>query len=119
MYGANLSFTLRTKVAMLVCQCNLITTRDIEDVVVGLLDADPWQLVVPAHIYRELGKRGQCAGCVPNLVDIIIKVTENYHLKLSGNAGNLVDVRSRMNKLRKRARIGGERERRPKDHRAA
>lgn len=104
---------------MLVCQCNLITTRDIEDIVLGLLAADPWQLVVPAHIYRELGKRGQCAGCVPNLVDIIIAVTENYHIKLAGNADNLVDVRARMNKLRKRARNGGDGERRQKDHRAA
>lgn len=104
---------------MLVCQCNLITTKDIEDIVLSVLDEDPWQLVVPARIYRELGKRGQCCGCVPNLVDIIIKVTENYHLKLAGNAANLIDVRIRLQAMRKRARNGGERERRQKDHRAA
>lgn len=104
---------------MLVCQCNLITTRDIEDIVLALLDVDPWQLVVPAHIYRELGKRGQCCGCVPNLVDIIIKVTENYHLRMTGDTANLVDVRTRLQAMRKRARNGGERERRQKDHRAA
>ncbi len=104
---------------MLVCQCNLISTRDIEDVVVAVLDEDPWQLVVPARIYRELGKRGQCCGCVPNLVDIISKVTETYHLRLAGNAANIVDVRLRMKSLRKSTRQGGESERRPKDHRAA
>lgn len=104
---------------MLVCQCNLITTKDIEDIVVSILDDDPWQLVVPARIYRELGKRGQCCGCVPNLVDIIQKVTETYHLKLAGNAANIVDVRNRLKSLRKSTRIGGDSERRPKDHRAA
>ena len=104
---------------MRVCQCNLISTTDIEDIVVDILDEDPWQLVVPARIYRELGKRGQCCGCVPNIVDIIGKVTETYHLKLAGNAANLVDVRSRMKNLRKSSRNGGESERRSKDHRAA
>lgn len=104
---------------MLICQCNLITTKDIEDIVVSILDEDPWQLVVPARIYRELGKRGQCCGCVPNLVDIIGKVTETYHLRLAGNAANIVDVRARMKSLRKSTRQGGESERRQKDHRAA
>lgn len=104
---------------MLVCQCNLITTRDIEDIVISVLDDDPWQLVVPARIYRELGKRGQCCGCVPNLVDIIIKVTENYHLKLAGNTDNLIEVRHRLQAMRKPKRYGGERERRTKGHRAA
>jgi|SRR5690554_4896844 len=104
---------------MLVCQCNLITTKDVEEIVLSVLEQDPWQLVVPAHVYREAGRRGQCCGCVPNIVDIIIKVTENYHLKLAGNAANLVDVRSRMNKLRKLSRNGGDHERRRKDHRAA
>lgn len=104
---------------MLVCQCNLISTADIENIVVDILDDDPWQLVVPAHIYRELGKRGQCCGCVPNIVDIIGKVTETYHLKLAGNAANLVDVRLKMKTLRKSTRQGGESERRRKDHRAA
>lgn len=104
---------------MLVCQCNLISTKDIEDIVVDILDEDPWQLVVPARIYRELGKRGQCCGCVPNIVDIIGKVTETYHLKLAGNAANLVDVRTRMKTLRKSTRQGDGSERRRKDHRAA
>lgn len=109
---------------MLVCQCNLITTKDIEEIVLSVLEEDPWQLVVPAHIYREAGKRGQCCGCVPNIVDIIQKVTENYHLRLAGNAANLVDVRTRLKTLPKstsqrRLRNGGDNERRSKDHRAA
>ncbi|GGA59576.1 (2Fe-2S)-binding protein [Pelagibacterium lentulum] len=104
---------------MLVCQCNMISTRDIEDIVLSILDEDPWQLVVPARIYRELGKRGQCAGCVPNLVDIIQKVTENYHLRLAGNAENLIDVRVRVKALRKSTRKGGDNEGRHKNHRAA
>lgn len=109
---------------MLVCQCNLITAKDIEDIVVSVLDEDPWQLVVPAHIYREAGRRGQCCGCVPNIVDIIQKVTENYHLKLAGNTVSHVDVRTRLKALPKstsqrRLRNGGDHARQRKRHRAA
>lgn len=119
MYGAIKLSVPHIAFAMLVCQCNLISTKDIEEIVVAILDEDPWQLVVPARIYREAGKRGQCCGCVPNIVDIIQKVTETYHLKLAGNAANLVDVRTRLKRLRKSTRPGGESERRRKDHRAA
>jgi bacterioferritin-associated ferredoxin len=104
---------------MMVCHCNLITSRDIEDIVTAILEDDPWQLVVPAKIYREMGKRGQCCGCIPNLVDIITKTTENYHLRLAGNSDNLIDVRKRLEAMSKPRRNGGESERRRKDHRAA
>ena len=46
----------------------------------SFLDADPWQLIVPAKVYHELQQTRRCCGCVPNVVDIIVRVTENYHL---------------------------------------
>ncbi|TIW43252.1 MAG: (2Fe-2S)-binding protein, partial [Mesorhizobium sp.] len=41
---------------MLICHCNIITEKEIEQTIVGLLDQDPWQLIVPANIYRAMQK---------------------------------------------------------------
>ncbi|KKB83892.1 (2Fe-2S)-binding protein [Devosia limi DSM 17137] len=103
---------------MLVCQCNMITSKEIEDIVLDLLNADPWQLVVPAKVYRELERRAKCSGCVPNVVDIIVRVTENYHIQHEHPAGELIDVQAHLAKL-KQQRSGDRRERRSTSHRAA
>src|ERR1700759_3897354 len=94
---------------MLVCHCNIITDRDIEAVISRFLDEDPWQLIVPAKVYPELNKRGVCYGCYPNVVDIIIRVTENYHLRHDVDEGALEDMRRRLDTMKKRhRRILGE-----------
>ncbi|RYH12816.1 MAG: (2Fe-2S)-binding protein [Alphaproteobacteria bacterium] len=104
---------------MLVCQCNVITDRDIKQIVLSLLKADPWQIIVPAMVYRELEKRFKCAGCVPNVVDMIIKVTEEYHLQMADDAaGARAVVPQRLSAMR-RVRNGGRNERRGTGHRAA
>lgn len=64
---------------VIACQCNIITEREIEEAVVRLLDRDAWQLIVPAQVYHELGKRGRCCSCFPNTVEIIVATTEAYH----------------------------------------
>ena len=56
---------------MILCQCNVILRREIEEVIIDLLHEDPWQLIVPGTVYRALGKRGKCCGCFPNVVDVI------------------------------------------------
>ncbi|WP_248307261.1 MULTISPECIES: (2Fe-2S)-binding protein [unclassified Devosia] len=104
--------------AMLVCQCNMITSKQIEDIVLELLEQDPWQLVVPAKVYRELERRAKCGGCVPNVVDIIVRVTESFHLQQARSPGELVDVQARLEKL-KQKRNGVPREGRTTGHRAA
>ena len=53
---------------MLICHCNIITEREIEQSIVELLDQDPWQLIVPAKVYHAMHKRGRCCGCFPNVV---------------------------------------------------
>ena len=58
---------------MLVCHCNLITEKEIEDTIIQLLDQDPWNLIVPAKVYHTLQKRGRCCGCFPNVVETIIR----------------------------------------------
>ena len=104
--------------AMLVCQCNMITSKEIEDIVLALLEADPWQLVVPAKVYRELERRAKCSGCVPNVVDIIVRVTENYHIQQARTPGELVELETRLAKLKTQG-SGDRRERRSTSHRAA
>jgi hypothetical protein len=64
---------------MLVCSCNLITDKDIKEVITSLLDEDCWQLIVPGKVYHAMQKRGRSCGCFPNVVDLIVKTTEEYH----------------------------------------
>src|SRR6218665_1568948 len=103
---------------MLVCQCNVITDREIKRVILQFLQEDPWAIIVPAKVYRELEKRCKCAGCVPNVVDIITAVTEEYHLQLAENPAGANKIPPRPPALR-RKRIGGRHERRSTGHRAA
>jgi bacterioferritin-associated ferredoxin len=68
---------------MLVCHCNVITDREIIRIIKDFLKEDPWQIIVPAKVYRELDKRCKCSGCVPNVVDLITRVTHEYHLEIA------------------------------------
>jgi bacterioferritin-associated ferredoxin len=103
---------------MLVCHCNLITQKDIEEVVMSLLDADPWQLIVPAKVYHALKKRGRCCGCFPNVVDTIIRVTEEFHRRAGGGETEIVPFLDRVRGLRGQYGSIGHEGRRT-DHRAA
>ena len=103
---------------MLVCQCNMIKQSEIEQTIVGLLDADPWQLIVPAKVYHALSKRGRCCGCFPNVVETIIRVTEEYHARSEASAVEIVSHLDRVRSLR--GQYGSWRhERRTTSHRAA
>ena len=103
---------------MLVCQCNVITDREIKRIVLEMLAEDPWKIIVPAMVYKELDKRCKCAGCVPNVVDLIIKLTQEYHLQLVENAAEVPPAPQRLSAMR-RKRLGGRNERRSTGHRAA
>ncbi|MBZ9604675.1 MULTISPECIES: (2Fe-2S)-binding protein [Phyllobacterium] len=103
---------------MLVCHCNIITQKEIENSIIELLDADPWQLVVPAKVYHAMKKRGRCCGCFPNVVETIIKVTEEYHLRHGSDDSDAVSFIDRVRSLRHE--YGSSRhEGRTKGHRAA
>ena len=108
---------------MLVCHCNIISQKEIEDVILGFLRDDAWQLLVPTKVYRELGKRGRCCGCFPNVVDIIVEVTEKYHLQMGADSERLTKVQADLERLQQRHRplrpVGGINERRSAGHRAA
>jgi bacterioferritin-associated ferredoxin len=103
---------------MLVCHCNVITQKEIESTIRELLDADPWQLIVPAKVYHTLNKRGRCCGCFPNVVETIIRVTEDYHRRLGGMEAEIVPFLDRVRGLR--GQYGSlSHEGRRTDHRAA
>ncbi len=85
---------------MLVCHCNIITQKEIEQAIVALLDADPWQLIVPAKVYHSMRQRGRCCGCFPNVVETIIRVTEEYHARVNHGGGDVVTFLDRVRGLR-------------------
>ncbi|TPW30881.1 (2Fe-2S)-binding protein [Martelella alba] len=103
---------------MLVCSCNFITEKEIEDTVNELLAEDCWQLIVPAKVYHRMAKRGRCCGCFPNVVDIIIRTTEAYHLKRDSTEAEIFDFMSRLKQFHEQNRRA-DIERRQKSHRAA
>jgi hypothetical protein len=103
---------------MIVCHCNLITQKEIEGTIVELLQADPWQLIVPAKVYHALAKRGRCCGCFPNVVETIIRVTEEFHRKMNHGEAEIVSFLDRVRGLR--GQYGSSmNEGRRTDHRAA
>lgn len=103
---------------MLVCSCNYITDKDIRDTIIQLLDEDCWQLIVPGKVYHAMAKRGRCCGCFPNVVDLIIRTTEEYHALRHSTEAELVVYMSRLKKFHEDNRRA-DLERRLKSHRAA
>lgn len=81
---------------MIVCSCNIIMEREIKSAIVDLLSADPWQLIVPAQVYHEMGKRGKCCGCFPRLVDLIVSTTEEFHIDMKTDEQKVVQFISRL-----------------------
>jgi bacterioferritin-associated ferredoxin len=84
---------------MMVCSCNIITDRDIRDVIISMLDDDCWQLIVPGKVYHAMNKRGRCCGCFPNVVDIIVQTTADYHARRETEATKVVDFLDRLKRF--------------------
>ena len=89
---------------MMVCSCNLITDRDIKQTIISLLDEDCWQLIVPNKVYHAMSKRGRCCGCFPNVVDIIVKTTEEYHASRNSDGADVVDFIDRLKRFHEEQR---------------
>ncbi len=58
---------------MIVCSCNIITRRDIELVIEGILADDPYAVLTPNLLYHRLGRRGKCCGCFPHVTMILVE----------------------------------------------
>lgn len=50
---------------MIVCHCQHITHRDIHAAIDWMRASDRFALITPGKIYRALGKRADCGGCMP------------------------------------------------------
>lgn len=81
---------------MLVCQCNQIRLEEIEDAIRDLLNAEAYQLIVPVQVYHFLNKRGRCCGCFPNVVDIIVRVTSEFHREMETPSAEIIDLVARL-----------------------
>ena len=54
---------------MIVCHCNQISDHDIRAAVAWMRAADPETIITPGKVYHALGKRADCGGCMPLLLD--------------------------------------------------
>jgi bacterioferritin-associated ferredoxin len=61
---------------MIVCSCNMITARDVEETVAALRTRDPFVVLTPGLIYRHLGKRPSCGGCLPLISKLMVSYDE-------------------------------------------
>ena len=50
---------------MIVCHCHAITDSDIRAAVRWMRAADASTLITAGKVYRALGKRADCGGCMP------------------------------------------------------
>jgi bacterioferritin-associated ferredoxin len=58
---------------MIVCSCNIITRRHIEETIKRLLTDDRYAVLTPNLIYHRLGRRGRCCGCFPQVSELIVE----------------------------------------------
>ncbi|MCU0903591.1 MAG: (2Fe-2S)-binding protein [Tabrizicola sp.] len=58
---------------MIVCHCQSISDHDIRAAVDWMRASDPQALVTPGKVYRALGKRADCGGCLPLFLDTLRK----------------------------------------------
>lgn len=50
---------------MMVCHCMSITDHDIRSAVNWMRASDTDTIITPGKVYRALGKRADCGGCLP------------------------------------------------------
>jgi bacterioferritin-associated ferredoxin len=58
---------------VIVCHCKSISDHDIRTAVDWMRAADPQTLITPGKVYRALGKRADCGGCLPLFLDTLRK----------------------------------------------
>jgi bacterioferritin-associated ferredoxin len=54
---------------VIVCHCTGISDHDIRAAIDWMRRADPDTIITPGKIYHALGKRADCGGCMPLLLD--------------------------------------------------
>ena len=54
---------------MIICSCQQITDNDIRTAITWMRASDPDTVITCGKIFRALGKRADCGGCMPLLLD--------------------------------------------------
>lgn len=54
---------------MIVCSCMNITDHEIRAAVDWMRASDPSTIITPGKVYHALGKKADCGGCMPLLLD--------------------------------------------------
>lgn len=54
---------------MIVCHCTGISDAEIRAAVDWMRAADPDTIITPGKVYRALGKKADCGGCLPLFMD--------------------------------------------------
>lgn len=85
---------------MITCSCNYLTSADIERAIIEMLVADPWQLIVPGKLFKEMSARGKCCMCFPNVVEIIVKTTERFHSERRSDPAKVRHLQCEMTRMR-------------------
>lgn len=49
---------------MIVCHCNRIDHVEITRAAEGMARDNPWTLITPVAVYKRLGARPRCGGCL-------------------------------------------------------
>lgn len=99
---------------MLVCSCNFITDKEIKDVIISFLEEDCWQLIVPGKVYRAMEKRGRCCGCFPNVVDLIVSTTAEFHKQRNSSEADVVDFMERLKQFEEKQKNALSKLRKPR-----
>jgi bacterioferritin-associated ferredoxin len=64
---------------MIVCHCQSITDHDIRAAVTWMRAADTDTVITAGKIYRALGKRADCGGCMPLFLDTM-RTTDGFRV---------------------------------------
>lgn len=56
---------------MIVCQCNRLSSDDVEWTLHGFAELDPQQPVTALMVFASCGRRPRCANCIPLITRLI------------------------------------------------
>lgn len=71
---------------MIICHCTQISDVEIRSAIDWMRAADAETIITPGKIYRALGKRPDCGGCMPLFLDTM---RQNDNLGVPANLTGL------------------------------
>jgi bacterioferritin-associated ferredoxin len=58
---------------MIVCHCTNISDHEIHSAIDWMRAADPDTIITPGKVYRALGKKADCGGCLSLFMDTMAR----------------------------------------------